>query len=204
MRYGLLSPVLLLLAGCTSTTTHELLSREIGRTIADVTLVAGPPQSSADLPDGRRAFHFQRPIARADGRAGLPLHGLCYAERPPAQPRRLGRRRRRPAAARAARRSWRKAEAQPATFPSTASQNIAAHVEPAEALHLADACRRGDVDLGQVIADHVDADEDEAAAPSAPGRSSRRSRARAWSARSARGGRRHACWSAPRPPPARG
>jgi hypothetical protein len=61
MRYGLLSPVLLLLASCTSTTTHDLLSREIGRTIADVTLVAGPPQSSADLPDGRRAFHFQRP-----------------------------------------------------------------------------------------------------------------------------------------------
>jgi hypothetical protein len=57
-----LSIALLLLAGCTSTTTHQLLSREIGRTIADVTLVAGTPQSSAQLPDGRRAFHFQRTL----------------------------------------------------------------------------------------------------------------------------------------------
>src|SRR5690242_1555689 len=31
----------------------------------------------------------------------------------------------------------------------------------AEALHLADAGRRSDIDLGQIVADHIDADEDE-------------------------------------------
>src|SRR6185503_9807643 len=36
-------------------------------------------------------------------------------------------------------------------------------VGAAEALDLADAGRRGDVDLGEVVADHVDADEEEAA-----------------------------------------
>ena len=61
MRHALLSPVLLLLAACTSTTTHDLLSDEVGRTVADVTLVAGQPHSFADMPDGRRAFRWQRP-----------------------------------------------------------------------------------------------------------------------------------------------
>ena len=51
----------LLLAGCTSTTTYDLLRDEVGRTVAHVTLVAGPPHSYADLPDGRRAFRWQRP-----------------------------------------------------------------------------------------------------------------------------------------------
>ena len=36
-------------------------------------------------------------------------------------------------------------------------------VGAAEALDLPDAGRRGDIDLGQIIADHVDADEDQAA-----------------------------------------
>src|SRR5688572_10259328 len=35
-------------------------------------------------------------------------------------------------------------------------------VDPVEAVDLLDARRRGDVDLGEVLADHVDADEDEA------------------------------------------
>src|SRR5690606_2418655 len=39
----------------------------------------------------------------------------------------------------------------------------AGNVGPAEALDLADAGRRGDVDFRHVVADHVDADEDEAA-----------------------------------------
>ena len=51
----------LLLTACTSTTTHDLLSEEVGRTVADVTLVAGQPHSFADMPDGRRAFRWQRP-----------------------------------------------------------------------------------------------------------------------------------------------
>jgi hypothetical protein len=53
--------IFLLLAGCGSTTTHDLLSEEVGRTVADVTLVAGQPHSFADMPDGRRAFRWQRP-----------------------------------------------------------------------------------------------------------------------------------------------
>ncbi len=61
MRYSLLVVASLLLAGCTSSTTHDLLKREVGRTVAQVTLVAGPPHSYADLPDGRRAFRWQRP-----------------------------------------------------------------------------------------------------------------------------------------------
>jgi hypothetical protein len=49
------------LAACgTSVTTHDLLSREVGRTIADVTLVAGPPQFVADLPDGSRDYRWER------------------------------------------------------------------------------------------------------------------------------------------------
>ena len=128
---ALLSPVLLLLAGCTSsTTTHELLSREIGRTIADVTLVAGPPQSSADLPDGRRAFHFQRPSLVPTGGpvclytvyatlSGRPLSLAAWdvvAVDPPA-----------PGCAPLVATGL---IAQPATFASTASQNSAAMSAP--------------------------------------------------------------------------
>ena len=51
----------LFLAGCGSATTYELLKDEVGRTVADVTLVAGQPYSYADLPDGRRAFRWERP-----------------------------------------------------------------------------------------------------------------------------------------------
>ena len=164
MRYGLLSPVLLLLAGCTQhdharaaepgDRPHDRRRDARGR---DAAILRRPARRPPRLP-------LPAPVARADGRAGLPLHGLRHAERPPAQPRRLGRGRRRPAAPglRAARGAG--LSAQPATFPSTASQNSAAMSGAAEALHLADARRRGDVDLGQIIADHVDADEDEAAA----------------------------------------
>ena len=41
-------------------TTWELLEEEVGRTVADVTLVAGLPHAIADLPDGRRAFRWER------------------------------------------------------------------------------------------------------------------------------------------------
>ena len=51
----------LLLAGLFEPeTTWELLEEEVGRTVADVTLVAGLPHSVADLPDGRRAFRWER------------------------------------------------------------------------------------------------------------------------------------------------
>jgi hypothetical protein len=61
MRHCLIAAAVLLLAGCTSTTTHQLLSGEIGNTVADVTLVAGQPHSYADMPDGRRVFRWRRP-----------------------------------------------------------------------------------------------------------------------------------------------
>ena len=61
MRCGLITIACLVFAGCTGTTTHQLLSREVGRTVADVTLVAGQPHSFADMRDGRRAFRWQRP-----------------------------------------------------------------------------------------------------------------------------------------------
>ncbi len=61
MRCGVAALAALALGGCTtSTTTHDLLSREVGRTAADVTLVAGPPWQVADMPDGRRAFRWER------------------------------------------------------------------------------------------------------------------------------------------------
>jgi hypothetical protein len=60
MRGGWTGLVVLALAGCTSTTTHDLLEREVGRTIADATLVTGPPQFVADLPDGSRRYRWER------------------------------------------------------------------------------------------------------------------------------------------------
>lgn len=60
MRYVLLISVLFVLTGCGTQTTWELLEEEVGRTIADVTLVAGTPHSVADLPDSRRAFRWER------------------------------------------------------------------------------------------------------------------------------------------------
>ena len=61
MRYRLLCLALVVVGGCgTPRTTWELLDEEVGRTIAEVTLVAGMPHSIADLPDGRRAFRWER------------------------------------------------------------------------------------------------------------------------------------------------
>jgi hypothetical protein len=62
MRAGLLALSFLALSGCVSATTHEMLSHEVGRTIADATLVAGPPDSWADMPDGSRAFLWELPV----------------------------------------------------------------------------------------------------------------------------------------------
>lgn len=39
-----------------------MLRDEDGRTIAQATLVAGPPDSWVDLPDGQRAFSWERPV----------------------------------------------------------------------------------------------------------------------------------------------
>jgi hypothetical protein len=62
MRFGLAGFAVLFLGGCVgATTTFGLLEREVGRSIADVTLVTGPPDRSYDLPDGRRAFVFNLP-----------------------------------------------------------------------------------------------------------------------------------------------
>lgn len=59
--------------------TWEVLEEEIGRTVADVTLVAGMPHSVADLPDGRRAFRWQR--WALDPRGGPRCLFTLYAER---------------------------------------------------------------------------------------------------------------------------
>jgi hypothetical protein len=60
MRWGVTGLSLLLLAGCvTPVARSELLRREIGRSVAHATLVAGRPQASYDLPDGRRAFQWE-------------------------------------------------------------------------------------------------------------------------------------------------
>src|SRR4051812_21970698 len=43
-------------------TTFDLLSDEVGSSIADATLVAGMPDWQHDLPSGQRAFVWNRPI----------------------------------------------------------------------------------------------------------------------------------------------
>jgi len=67
MRHIRVAIVFLLLAGCTSTSTHQLLSSEVGSTVADVTLTAGQPHSYADMPGGRRAFRWVRPSLAPTG-----------------------------------------------------------------------------------------------------------------------------------------
>ena len=39
--------------------TWDLMAREVGSSVAHVTLVAGPPDGFADMPDGSRAFYCQ-------------------------------------------------------------------------------------------------------------------------------------------------
>lgn len=62
MRAGLFAFSALALTGCVSASTHGMLAREVGGTIADATLVAGPPDSWSDLPDGGRAFVWELPV----------------------------------------------------------------------------------------------------------------------------------------------
>jgi hypothetical protein len=78
MRCALLALIALASAGCTSTTTHDLLEREVGRTIADVTLVAGPPQFVADMPDGSRRYRWERwaLVPRGGPRCLYTLHAV--------------------------------------------------------------------------------------------------------------------------------
>ena len=61
MRYGLFSLATMMLAGCVPATNYKMIEREVGRTVADVTLVAGQPHQYADLPDGRRLYQWRRP-----------------------------------------------------------------------------------------------------------------------------------------------
>ncbi len=60
MRVGLFTLFVLLFTGCTSATQWHVLRGELGRTIADVTLVAGMPDMVGDLPDGRRIYQWRR------------------------------------------------------------------------------------------------------------------------------------------------
>jgi len=61
MRVWLVGLGALALGGCVTTTNYTLLSREVGRTVADVTLVAGQPSQFADLPGNRRLYQWRRP-----------------------------------------------------------------------------------------------------------------------------------------------
>lgn len=60
-------------------TTWDLFEREVGRTIADATLVAGLPHSVADMPDGRRAFRWER--WSLNPRGGIRCKYTLVAER---------------------------------------------------------------------------------------------------------------------------
>ena len=51
---------LLLPGSGTSASNWDLLAREVGRSIAHATLIAGPPKGFVDLTDGRRAFYWER------------------------------------------------------------------------------------------------------------------------------------------------
>jgi hypothetical protein len=78
MRCALFALIALASAGCASETTHHLLAREVGRTIADVTLVAGPPQFVADMPDGTRRYRWERwaLVPRGGPRCLYTLHAV--------------------------------------------------------------------------------------------------------------------------------
>jgi hypothetical protein len=78
MRGGWTGLLALALTACTRITTHELLEREVGRTIADTTLVAGPPQFVADLPDGSRRYRWERwsLVPRGGPRCLYTLHAV--------------------------------------------------------------------------------------------------------------------------------
>ena len=60
MRFGLFSLTVLLLGGCVTATNYTNIRREVGGTVADVTLVAGQPRQYADLPGGRRLYQWRR------------------------------------------------------------------------------------------------------------------------------------------------
>ena len=60
MRPALIAVLCLTLGGCTSAAQWDVFEAQIGRTVADVTLVAGTPDEIGDLPEGRRVFAWKR------------------------------------------------------------------------------------------------------------------------------------------------
>jgi hypothetical protein len=60
MCLGVLGSFGLALAGCLPVTNWEVLHREVGHTVAEVTLVAGQPLSHFDAADGLRGFRWER------------------------------------------------------------------------------------------------------------------------------------------------
>jgi hypothetical protein len=79
MCFALFASLGLALAGCPPVTNGQVLHREIGRTIADVTLVAGPPASWTDTADGLRGFQWERP--HLGPRGGKRCRYTLYARR---------------------------------------------------------------------------------------------------------------------------
>ena len=60
MCFAVLGSLGLAAATCLPVTNWEVLHREVGRTVADVTLVAGPPLSWSETADGLRAYEWER------------------------------------------------------------------------------------------------------------------------------------------------
>jgi len=61
MRIALIALAGVLLTGWTPETNWELLEREIGNTVADVTLVAGQPDAYFVVREGIRGYRWNRP-----------------------------------------------------------------------------------------------------------------------------------------------
>ena len=78
----LVAVAVLILTGCASRTNWEVLEAEIGRSIADVTLVAGTPDRIADLPGGRRIYEWSRwhLVPRGGGRCIYRLHAVLKGQ----------------------------------------------------------------------------------------------------------------------------
>jgi hypothetical protein len=60
MRHAVSMALILFALGGCSSTVSEALRGEIGRSVAHAQLVAGSPDSFHDLPDGRRAFQWDK------------------------------------------------------------------------------------------------------------------------------------------------
>ena len=78
MRYAIITVLGVFAASGCSATTSQALRGEIWRSVADAQLVAGFPDSYHDLPDGRRAFRWDK--WEVSSQAGPRCLYTAYAE----------------------------------------------------------------------------------------------------------------------------